>query len=185
MRVPLVYLPCCPVLNCLGKQGELSGNCSPDLTVRFILSPSHVGQGRLLRQGLQCQRVSLRWGRLPRPQPQDGVWKPGKQGVVKVVSESWANLLKAVRLIDLLPQDDDHAFNWQDSNHVSDWGGEIHDSCNQNCLDNWLADGFCDATCNVQECAFDSGMYVYSCHEAQWPMTIDRNSHYVNTDFKR
>merc|ERR1719471_1959121 len=54
-------------------------------------------------------------------------------------------------------QDDDHAFNWQDSNHVSDWGGEIHDSCNQNCLDNWLADGFCDATCNVQECAFDSG----------------------------
>ena len=40
MRVPLVYLPCCPVPNCLGKQGELSGNCLPNLTVRFILSPS-------------------------------------------------------------------------------------------------------------------------------------------------
>ena len=38
--VPLVYLPCCPVPNCLDKQGELSGNCLPNLTVRFILSPS-------------------------------------------------------------------------------------------------------------------------------------------------
>ena len=42
MRVPLVYLPCCPVPNCLGKQGELSGNCLPNLTVRFILSPSII-----------------------------------------------------------------------------------------------------------------------------------------------
>ena len=34
--------PCCPVPNCLSKQGELSGNCLPipNLTVRFILSPS-------------------------------------------------------------------------------------------------------------------------------------------------
>ena len=40
MRVPLVYLPYCRVLNWLGKQGELSGNCLPNLTVRFILSPS-------------------------------------------------------------------------------------------------------------------------------------------------
>ena len=40
MRVPLVYLSCCPVPNCLGKQGELSGNCLPNLTVMFILSPS-------------------------------------------------------------------------------------------------------------------------------------------------
>ena len=40
MRVPLVYLNCCLVPNCLGKQGELSGNCLPNLTVRFILSPS-------------------------------------------------------------------------------------------------------------------------------------------------
>ena len=40
MRVPLVYLHCCPVPNCLGKQGELSENCLPNLTVRFILSPS-------------------------------------------------------------------------------------------------------------------------------------------------
>ena len=31
MRVPLVYLPCCPVPNCLGKQGELSGNSLPNL----------------------------------------------------------------------------------------------------------------------------------------------------------
>ena len=42
MRVPLVYLPCCPVPNCLGKQGELSENCLPNLTVRFILSPSNL-----------------------------------------------------------------------------------------------------------------------------------------------
>ena len=35
MRVPLVYLPCCPVPNCLGKQGELSRNCLPNLTVSF------------------------------------------------------------------------------------------------------------------------------------------------------
>ena len=39
MRVSLVYLPCCPVPNCLGKQGGPSGNCLPNLTVRFILSP--------------------------------------------------------------------------------------------------------------------------------------------------
>ena len=31
MRVPLVYLPCCPVPNCLGKQGELSENSLPNL----------------------------------------------------------------------------------------------------------------------------------------------------------
>ena len=35
-----MYLPCCPVPNCLGKQGELAGNCLPNLTVRFILSLS-------------------------------------------------------------------------------------------------------------------------------------------------
>ena len=40
MRVPLLYLPCFPVPYCLGKQGELSGNSLPNLTVRFILSPS-------------------------------------------------------------------------------------------------------------------------------------------------
>ena len=40
MRVPLVYMPCCPVPNCLGKEGELSGNCLTNLTVGFILSPS-------------------------------------------------------------------------------------------------------------------------------------------------
>ena len=40
MRVPLVYLPSCPVPNCLGKQGEFSRNCFPNLTVRFNLSPS-------------------------------------------------------------------------------------------------------------------------------------------------
>ena len=40
MRVPLVYLPCCPVPNCLSKRGDLSGICLPNLTVRFILSPS-------------------------------------------------------------------------------------------------------------------------------------------------
>ena len=49
MRVPLVYLPCCPVPNCLGKQGELSGNCLPNLIVRLILSPSiSVDQGILI-----------------------------------------------------------------------------------------------------------------------------------------
>ena len=36
-----VYLPCCPAPNCLGKQEELSENCVPNLTVRFILSPSN------------------------------------------------------------------------------------------------------------------------------------------------
>ena len=40
MRVPLVYQPCCPAPNCLGRQGELSENCVPNLTVRFILSRS-------------------------------------------------------------------------------------------------------------------------------------------------
>ena len=32
MSVPLVYLPCCPIPNCLGRR-ELSGNCLYNLTV--------------------------------------------------------------------------------------------------------------------------------------------------------
>ena len=51
MRVPLVYLPCCPVLSCLGKQGELSGYCLPTLTVRFILSPSTYPKGKETHRG--------------------------------------------------------------------------------------------------------------------------------------
>ena len=35
LRVPLAYQPCCP-----GKQGELSENCLPNLTVQFILGRS-------------------------------------------------------------------------------------------------------------------------------------------------
>ena len=35
-----MYLPCCPAPNCLDRQGELSENCVPNLTVRFILSGS-------------------------------------------------------------------------------------------------------------------------------------------------
>ena len=42
MRVPLVYQPCCPAPNCLGRQGELSENSVPNLTVRFILSRSKL-----------------------------------------------------------------------------------------------------------------------------------------------
>ena len=42
MRVPLVYLSCCPASDCLGKQGELSENCVPNLSVRFILLGSSV-----------------------------------------------------------------------------------------------------------------------------------------------
>ena len=54
--------------------------------------------------------------------------------------------------------EDDHAFNWQRPDYPGDMaGGGRGDPCNQNCLDSWLADGFCDATCNVQECAFDAG----------------------------
>ena len=40
MRVPRVYQSCCPAPNCLRKQEELSGNCLPNLTVSFILSPT-------------------------------------------------------------------------------------------------------------------------------------------------
>ena len=29
--------------------------------------------------------------------------------------------------------------------------------CSEGCLDPWLADGFCDATCNNAECGYDSG----------------------------
>ena len=29
--------------------------------------------------------------------------------------------------------------------------------CSEGCLDPWLADGFCDATCNTAECGYDSG----------------------------
>ena len=50
MRVPLMYLPCCPVPNCLGKQGELSENCLPNLTVRFILSPSRMSSDSAFAQ---------------------------------------------------------------------------------------------------------------------------------------
>ena len=32
----LMYLPCCPVPNCLGKQGELSENYLPNRQVHFI-----------------------------------------------------------------------------------------------------------------------------------------------------
>ena len=49
MRVSLVYLPCCPVPNCLGKQGGLSGNCLPNLTVRFILSVVTIHDTDLLQ----------------------------------------------------------------------------------------------------------------------------------------
>ena len=37
LRVPLAYQPCCPVPCCSGKQGELSENCLPNLTVQFII----------------------------------------------------------------------------------------------------------------------------------------------------
>ena len=58
--------------------------------------------------------------------------------------------------------EEDHAFNWQSPDYPGGMaggggGGGRGDPCNQNCLDGWLADGFCDATCNVQECAFDAG----------------------------
>ena len=44
LRVPLAYQPCCPVPCCPGKQGELSENCLPNLTVQFILGRSILGQ---------------------------------------------------------------------------------------------------------------------------------------------
>ena len=42
MRVPLVYLPCCPVPNCLGKQGELSGNSLPNLKNSSFCLPVYL-----------------------------------------------------------------------------------------------------------------------------------------------
>ena len=42
MRVPLVYLPCCPVPNCLGKQGELSENSLPKLKNSSFCLPVHA-----------------------------------------------------------------------------------------------------------------------------------------------
>ena len=38
LRVPLVYLPCRPMPCCQGKHRKISDNCSPNLTVQFILS---------------------------------------------------------------------------------------------------------------------------------------------------
>ena len=29
--------------------------------------------------------------------------------------------------------------------------------CSEGCLDPWLADGFCDTTCNTAECGYDCG----------------------------
>ena len=60
----MVYLPYCPVLNCLGKQGELSGNCLPNLTVRFILSPSNVCKISDLNGGFQLDDGYLHGGLL-------------------------------------------------------------------------------------------------------------------------
>ena len=72
----------------------------------------------------------------------------------------------------IAPQDDDHAFNWQYTEHPSG-GGDVHDPCNQNCLDSWLADGFCDATCNVQECGFDAGMLYVDRYDPMQPRTLE------------
>ena len=30
-------------------------------------------------------------------------------------------------------------------------------SCRKGCADNWLADRYCDAACNLLECGFDAG----------------------------
>lgn len=46
--------------------------------------------------------------------------------------------------------EDQHAFHWNDS---------LYDRplCSDACLDPWLADGFCDDSCNVGECGYDAG----------------------------
>ena len=68
-----MYLPCCPVPNCLGKQGELSGNCLPNLAVRFILSPSI-----LLRLSAPLSWTILRRRLLPRVHGRGPRWSEGR-----------------------------------------------------------------------------------------------------------
>ena len=51
MRVPLVYLPCCPVPNCPGKQGELSGNSLPNLKNSSFCLPVYLQQNLDLHLG--------------------------------------------------------------------------------------------------------------------------------------
>ena len=73
MRVPLVYLPCCPVPNCLGKQGELSGNSLPNLKNSSFCLPVNVvftnlgmnQQASIVSCLKQCNKPPCRINRFP------------------------------------------------------------------------------------------------------------------------
>jgi UDP-N-acetylglucosamine-lysosomal-enzyme len=51
--------------------------------------------------------------------------------------------------------DNSVAFHW-------DYTGDYTLACADGCLDPWLADGFCDDSCNVAECGYDVGDCGYS-----------------------
>ena len=40
--------------------------------------------------------------------------------------------------------------------HFPPYGG-LRPTCQRGCADNWLADRYCDAACNVAACGFDAG----------------------------